>query len=50
MSEHKGDELSVTGSHRVWTGEASARSVRAERRVIRSVTGSIAPRRRPASQ
>jgi hypothetical protein len=29
MSEHKGDELSATGSHRVWTGETSGSVVRA---------------------
>ena len=23
MSEHKGDELSATGSHRAWTGETA---------------------------
>jgi hypothetical protein len=29
MSEHKGDELSATGSHRIWTGETSGPVVRA---------------------
>jgi hypothetical protein len=29
MSEHKGDELSATGSHRVWTGETASPVVRA---------------------
>jgi hypothetical protein len=29
MSEHKGDELSATGSHRVWTGETAGSVVRA---------------------
>jgi hypothetical protein len=29
MSEHKGDELSATGSHRVWTGENAGSVVRA---------------------
>ena len=29
MSEHKGDELSATGSHRVWTGETGGSVVRA---------------------
>jgi len=29
MSEHKGDELSATGSHRVWTGETVGPVVRA---------------------
>ena len=28
MSEHKGDELSATGSHRVWTGDTSGSAVR----------------------
>jgi hypothetical protein len=29
MSEHKGDELSATGSHRAWTGETAGPVVRA---------------------
>ena len=29
MSEHKGDELSATGSHRAWTGEPAVPVVRA---------------------
>ena len=29
MSEHKGDELSATGSHRAWTGETVGPAVRA---------------------
>ena len=29
MSEHKGDELSATGSHRAWTGESAGPVVRA---------------------
>lgn len=29
MSEHKGDELSATGSHRAWTGESAGPAVRA---------------------
>ena len=29
MSEHKGDELSATGSHRVWTGDTAGSVVRA---------------------
>ena len=29
MSEHKGDELSATGSHRVWTGDTAGSHVRA---------------------
>jgi hypothetical protein len=29
MSEHKGDELSATGSHRAWTGETAGSVVRA---------------------
>jgi hypothetical protein len=29
MSEHKGDELSATGSHRAWTGETTGSVVRA---------------------
>ena len=29
MSEHKGDELSATGSHRAWTGETAVPAVRA---------------------
>ena len=29
MSEHKGDELSATGSHRAWTGETAGPAVRA---------------------
>jgi hypothetical protein len=29
MSEHKGDELTATGSHRVWTGETVGPAVRA---------------------
>ncbi len=29
MSEHKGDELSATGSHRAWTGEPVVPVVRA---------------------
>jgi hypothetical protein len=28
MSEHKGDELSATGSHRVWSGETAGQVVR----------------------
>ena len=28
MSEHKGDELSATGSHRAWTGETTGPVVR----------------------
>lgn len=28
MSEHKSDELSATGSHRVWTGETSGSAAR----------------------
>ena len=29
MAEHKGDELSATGSHRAWTGESVGPAVRA---------------------
>ena len=29
MSEHKGDDLSATGSHRAWTGETAGPVVRA---------------------
>jgi len=29
MSEHKGDELSATGSHRVWTGDTAGQVARA---------------------
>jgi hypothetical protein len=29
MSEHKGDELSATGSHRAWTGETAGPAARA---------------------
>jgi hypothetical protein len=29
MSEHKGDELSATGSHRAWTGDTAGPTVRA---------------------
>ena len=29
MSEHKSDELTSTGTHRAWTGEASGSVVRA---------------------
>jgi hypothetical protein len=29
MSEHKGDELSATGTHRVWTGDSVGPAVRA---------------------
>ena len=29
MSEHKGEELSATGKHRVWTGDAAGPVVRA---------------------
>ena len=29
MSEHKGDELSATGTHRAWTGETAGPAVRA---------------------
>jgi hypothetical protein len=29
MSEHKGDELSATGSHRAWTGDNAGPVVRA---------------------
>ena len=29
MSEHKGDELSATGSHRAWTGDTAGSVVRA---------------------
>jgi hypothetical protein len=29
MSEHKSDELTATGKHRAWTGEATGPAVRA---------------------
>lgn len=29
MSEHKSDELTATGTHRAWTGEATGTTVRA---------------------
>jgi len=29
MAEHKGDELTTTGSHRAWAGEATGSVVRA---------------------
>lgn len=55
MSEHKGDELSATGSHRIWTGDTAGSVVRAgaprdpQRNWLDRAHGSSAPASQPVN-
>ena len=55
MSEHKGDELSATGSHRVWTSDTAGSVVRAgaprdtQRNWLDRAHGSSVPANQPAN-